>query len=132
MAILQEFYEFGTEIGPRLLSIVFRSLTFPTEKIYPKLIKSLFGGNNPNENLKGQQALAKQLADVIDFALRFDDAKARSSPLLLFIFCFSYSFLVDSLFALFTAGVHCELDGKSGHSERLQLLQTLARQDEDD
>jgi len=59
VSILQEFYEFGTEI----------------EKIYPKLIKSLFGGASPNDNLKGQQALAKQLADVIDFALRFDDAK---------------------------------------------------------
>lgn len=60
VAILQEFYEFGTEI----------------EKVYPKLIKSLFGGStSANDNLKGQQALAKQLADVIDFALRFDDAK---------------------------------------------------------
>lgn len=57
--ILQGFYEFGTEI----------------EKIYPKLIKALFGGTSPNDNLKGQQALAKQLADIIDFALRFDDAK---------------------------------------------------------
>jgi len=59
VSVLQEFYEFGCEI----------------EKIYPKLIKALFGGTNPNENLKGQQSLAKQLADIIDFALRFDDAK---------------------------------------------------------
>jgi hypothetical protein len=57
--VLQQFYEFGTDI----------------EKVYPKLIKALFGGDSPNDNLKGQQALAKQLADIIDFALRFDDAK---------------------------------------------------------
>lgn len=59
---LQEFYEFSTEI----------------EKVYPKLLQQLFVSNdntNLKQNLEGQQALAKQLADVFDFALRFDDAK---------------------------------------------------------
>jgi len=59
---LQEFYEFSTEI----------------EKVYPRLLHQLFGaGENANlkQSLEGQQALAKQLADIFDFALRFDDAK---------------------------------------------------------
>lgn len=60
---LQEFYEFSTEI----------------EKVYPKLLQQLFVPSGDNGNLKqsleGQQALAKQLADIFDFALRFDDAK---------------------------------------------------------
>jgi len=60
---LQEFYEFSTEI----------------EKIYPKLLTALFGVQQTDaslkNNLEGQQALAKQLADIFDFALRFDDAK---------------------------------------------------------
>jgi len=63
----------------RLLSSLILVLS-RSEKIYPKLIKSLFGGTSPNDNLKGQQALAKQLADVIDFALRFDDAKVLLAP----------------------------------------------------
>eukprot|EP01125_Pyxidicula_operculata_P002489 TRINITY_DN1234_c0_g1_i1.p1 TRINITY_DN1234_c0_g1~~TRINITY_DN1234_c0_g1_i1.p1 ORF type:complete len:320 (+),score=58.59 TRINITY_DN1234_c0_g1_i1:925-1884(+) len=58
---LQEFYEFSTEI----------------EKVYPKLLQALFsaGTDTLKTNLEGQQALAKQLADIFDFALRFDDAK---------------------------------------------------------
>jgi hypothetical protein len=60
---LQEFYEFSTEI----------------EKVYPKLLQKLFvdssDGGNLKQSLEGQQALAKQLADIFDFALRFDDAK---------------------------------------------------------
>lgn len=58
---LQEFYEFSNEI----------------EKIYPKLLTALFAVQNDTlkTNLEGQQALAKQLADIFDFALRFDDAK---------------------------------------------------------
>jgi len=59
---LQEFYEFSTEI----------------EKVYPRLLQQLFVANdsgNLKQSLEGQQALAKQLADILDFALRFDDAK---------------------------------------------------------
>jgi len=33
----------------------------------------------PKDSLANQQALAKQLADVLDFVLRFDDAKVRIS-----------------------------------------------------
>jgi len=60
---LQEFYEFSTEI----------------EKVYPKILQQLFVANadtgNLKQSLEGQQALTKQLADIFDFALRFDDAK---------------------------------------------------------
>jgi len=58
---LQEFYEFSVEV----------------EKIYPRLLTSLFQAEDEDlkGNLKGQQCLAKQLADIFDFALRFDDKK---------------------------------------------------------
>jgi hypothetical protein len=58
---LQEFYEFSVEV----------------EKIYPRLLTSLFQAEDDSlkSNLKGQQSLAKQLADIFDFALRFDDKK---------------------------------------------------------
>eukprot|EP01123_Difflugia_compressa_P000738 TRINITY_DN10856_c0_g1_i1.p1 TRINITY_DN10856_c0_g1~~TRINITY_DN10856_c0_g1_i1.p1 ORF type:complete len:318 (-),score=51.75 TRINITY_DN10856_c0_g1_i1:221-1174(-) len=57
---LQIFYEFSVEV----------------EKIYPRLLTSLFQANDDlKNNLQGQQSLAKQLADIFDFALRFDDMK---------------------------------------------------------
>jgi len=57
---LQEFYEFSVEV----------------EKIYPRLLTSLFQAEDDlKSNLEGQQSLAKQLADIFDFALRFDDKK---------------------------------------------------------
>jgi len=58
--ILQEFFVFSVEI----------------DKIYPRLLTSLFQSDDDlKKNLEGQQSLAKQLADIFDFALRFDDMK---------------------------------------------------------
>jgi hypothetical protein len=47
------------------------------ETLFPKLLTALMKDdpNNPNPALATQQALAKQLADVLDFVLQFDDAK---------------------------------------------------------
>ena len=47
------------------------------EVLFPKLLSALMKDdpNNPNPALATQQALAKQLADVLDFVLQFDDAK---------------------------------------------------------
>eukprot|EP01099_Mayorella_cantabrigiensis_P004356 TRINITY_DN3270_c0_g1_i1.p1 TRINITY_DN3270_c0_g1~~TRINITY_DN3270_c0_g1_i1.p1 ORF type:complete len:318 (+),score=79.91 TRINITY_DN3270_c0_g1_i1:86-1039(+) len=44
------------------------------EAVVPKLLAALCK-SNPKNQLASQQALAKQLADVFDFVLRFDDAK---------------------------------------------------------
>jgi len=55
---LQEFYEFSLEL----------------EQCFPKLLVALCK-NDPKASLSNQQALAKQMADVFDFVLRFDDAK---------------------------------------------------------
>jgi len=55
---LQEFYDYSLEL----------------EGVFPKLLVALCP-KNPKDSLAGQQALAKQLADVFDFVLRFDDAK---------------------------------------------------------
>jgi len=55
---LQEFYDFSLEL----------------EAVFPKLLIALCK-NEPKDSLANQQALAKQLADVFDFVLRFDDAK---------------------------------------------------------
>ncbi|KAH3767277.1 FAM49 family protein [Pelomyxa schiedti] len=55
---LQEFYDFSLHL----------------EQLFPKLIVALCK-DDPRSNLGNQQALAKQLGDVFDFVLRFDDAK---------------------------------------------------------
>eukprot|EP01132_Coremiostelium_polycephalum_P006043 gene6043-7527_t len=55
---LQEFYDFSLEL----------------DTCFPKLLVALCK-NDPKASLSNQQALAKQLADVFDFVLRFDDAK---------------------------------------------------------
>jgi len=46
-------------------------------QVLPKLLNALFSGDQ-NQNLSTQQALAKQLADILDFVLRFDDAKMQN------------------------------------------------------
>lgn len=55
---LKEFYDFSLEL----------------ESCFPKLLVALCK-NDPKQSLTNQQALAKQLADVFDFVLRFDDLK---------------------------------------------------------
>jgi len=55
---LREFYDFSLEL----------------DVCFPKLLVALCK-TNPKENIGSQQALAKQLADVFDFVLRFDDLK---------------------------------------------------------
>lgn len=55
---LKEFYDFSLEL----------------EECFPKLLIALCR-ELPKDSLANQQALAKQLADVLDFVLRFDDAK---------------------------------------------------------
>jgi len=53
----------------------FYDFSVALEQVLPKLLKNLFSNGKADENLEGQQALAKQLADILDFVLRFDDAK---------------------------------------------------------
>jgi len=55
---LQEFFDYATEL----------------EQVFPKLLSALCDAN-PKHTIQNKQALAKQLADVLDFVLRFDDAK---------------------------------------------------------
>eukprot|EP00727_Mastigamoeba_balamuthi_P002463 m51a1_g12213 hypothetical protein (319) ;mRNA; f:14111-16046 len=55
---LQEFYEFSLAL----------------EQNFPKLIVALCK-DDPKASLANQQALAKQLGDVFDFVLRFDESK---------------------------------------------------------
>jgi len=55
---LQEFYEFSLEL----------------EACFPILLVALCK-NDPKDSLSSQQALAKLLANVFDFVLRFDDSK---------------------------------------------------------
>jgi len=55
---LREFYDFSLEL----------------DSCFPKLLVALCK-INPKETIGNQQALAKQMADVFDFVLRFDDLK---------------------------------------------------------
>jgi len=55
---LKEFYDFSLEL----------------DTCFPKLLVALCK-KDPKVSIQGQQALAKQMADVFDFVLRFDDLK---------------------------------------------------------
>jgi len=55
---LRDFYEYSTRL----------------ESIFPNLLVALCA-EDPKHTLANKQALAKQLGDVFDFVLRFDDAK---------------------------------------------------------
>lgn len=48
------------------------------ESSFPKLLVALCK-DDPKASLSNQQALAKQMGDVFDFVLRFDDAKVDTS-----------------------------------------------------
>lgn len=49
------------------------------EKIVPKLLGQLVGGRlNPTQHLETQQALVKQLAEILEFVLKFDEYKVSS------------------------------------------------------
>lgn len=46
------------------------------ERIVPKLLGQLVGGRlNPTQHLETQQALVKQLAEILEFVLKFDEYK---------------------------------------------------------
>jgi len=62
--VLKTFYDFSEALG----------------QLLPNLLTALFAGDQ-NQNLSTQQALAKQLADVLDFVLRFDDCKMKNSSI---------------------------------------------------
>lgn len=50
-----------------------------TEKIVPQILMVLCSGNlTPKEHLETQQALVKQLAEILDFVLKFDDLKMNN------------------------------------------------------
>jgi len=60
---LVAFYEFSLEI----------------EKIVPEILMVLCSGNlTPREHLETQQAIVKQLAEILDFVLKFDDLKMNN------------------------------------------------------
>lgn len=56
------------------------------EKIVPKLLGQLVGGKlNPTQHLETQQALVKQLAEILEFVLKFDEHKVSEIRKYLFL-----------------------------------------------
>lgn len=50
------------------------------ERIVPKLLSQLVGGKmNPTQHLETQQALVKQLAEILEFVLKFDEFKVSDT-----------------------------------------------------
>lgn len=48
------------------------------ERVVPILLEELVGGNrSPRQHLEEQQALVKQLAEILEFVLKFDEYKVR-------------------------------------------------------
>jgi hypothetical protein len=91
--LLKEMFEYSREL----------------ERVFPLLLAVLCGGN-PDESLQTQQALARLLADIFDFALRFDDSKARKP-----MYC---------VWVILTQTLNYA-DGKSSYPKRFLLLPSL-------
>lgn len=50
------------------------------ERVVPRLLSQLVGGRlNPTQHLETQQALVKQLAEILEFVLKFDEFKVGDS-----------------------------------------------------
>lgn len=74
------------------------------DKIVPKLLGQLVGGKlNPTQHLETQQALVKQLAEILEFVLKFDEYKV-SSPTCLCVY--SRACLLQLLPDLGTSNAH--------------------------
>ncbi|XP_053999007.1 CYFIP-related Rac1 interactor B isoform X2 [Hylaeus anthracinus] len=63
VAKLKRFYEFSLEL----------------ERVVPKILGQLCSGNlSPTQHLETQQALVKQLAEILEFVLKFDEHKMKT------------------------------------------------------
>ncbi|KAL7300476.1 hypothetical protein TKK_0006478 [Trichogramma kaykai] len=63
VAKLKRFYEFSLEL----------------ERVVPKILGQLCSGNlSPTQHLETQQALVKQLAEILEFVLKFDEFKMKT------------------------------------------------------
>ncbi|XP_011315038.1 protein FAM49B [Fopius arisanus] len=63
VAKLKKFYEFSLEL----------------EIVVPKILGQLCSGNlSPTQHLETQQALVKQLAEILEFVLKFDEYKMKT------------------------------------------------------
>lgn len=79
------------------------------ERIVPMLLGQLVGGRlNPTQHLETQQALVKQLAEILEFVLKFDEYKVIVSH-------------PSSMNGYSTISI-LFLDENPRHSERFQLL----------
>lgn len=70
------------------------------ERIVPKLLGQLVGGQmNPTQHLATQQALVKQLAEILEFVLKFDEHKVSvtGSVFLSFTFIINHATTVFEL-----------------------------------
>lgn len=61
------------------------------ESIVPKLLSQLVGGRmNPTQHLETQQALVKQLAEILEFVLKFDEIKVcNNNKILMCLHCYT-------------------------------------------
>lgn len=78
------------------------------ERIVPKLLGQLVGGRlNPTQHLETQQALVKQLAEILEFVLKFDEYKVSEWILVYGKHCSSsYTIRIDFLITLQLSNNH--------------------------
>lgn len=83
---LKKCYEFSMEL----------------EQVVPRLLGQLVGGKlNPTQHLETQQALVKQLAEILEFVLKFDEYKVGNLMIENLYFLDQKSFLIwDKSFVL--------------------------------
>nr|CAD7407414.1 unnamed protein product [Timema cristinae] len=73
---LKRFYEFSMELAHNHL---YNYNIIVTENVVPKILFQLCSGPlTPTQHLENQQALVKQLAETLEFVLKFDEHKMKT------------------------------------------------------
>ncbi|KAL2916509.1 hypothetical protein HK105_203942 [Polyrhizophydium stewartii] len=82
VAKLKDYYDFscalGNAMGAHAGADQQAPVVSPTEQLFPRIL-SFLGNGDASQNFEQSQALARKLAEILDFATQFDNLKARSA-----------------------------------------------------
>lgn len=76
--IVNNISDVSSKLIPIFISLIIH-LSIHAERVVPKILGQLCSGNlSPTQHLETQQALVKQLAEILEFVLKFDEHKMKT------------------------------------------------------
>nr|KAJ3419957.1 Protein fam49a [Polyrhizophydium stewartii] len=76
VAKLKDYYDFSCALGKSRPPAPWQApVVSPTEQLFPRIL-SFLGNGDASQNFEQSQALARKLAEILDFATQFDNLKA--------------------------------------------------------